>query len=320
MMSGCGSAPTANNSNAGSGNPVVEDTSKPDKPTKNNQNELQAACIADIQAGLQARWEITSNEVNNVSEFQQRTKQSIEQELTYIDKYTAETFDSDSSFKDEEFKNAILMYVDAVKSQLEGVDYWQTDAAQYNSLFIDNGFKVRSESINTLVNNYELKVDNEYQSELDKVLSGDCMRMISPGEPVTVSCDFGDVKVTIDGIEATDWGDYNIWGEYITDEDKMTIAVLKCGIENKSYYDQYNVDIVRSELFLTVCDMEYYIQSTSDSGSTYKEYGSAPGGTFKLKQGQRQKEAIPYCLASNVDRVYIVIGNKYEMFLDVENK
>ena len=182
-----------------------------------SSNVLKEECLDDIQAGLQARFEMMDNDANSVAESQKQLKDAINEELSYVEKYTRDSFDSDESFDDEQFENTVLAYVEALENQKRGVKYWRSNAAKYERLYNQKGYDAWSKALNSLVDQYGLTVENQYQDDLDNALSDNRYQNIRIGDTVDVSTENGNISVSIEGMEWTDWkelaqedGDYEM--------------------------------------------------------------------------------------------------------------
>lgn len=266
----------------------------------------ETECLNVLKEGLQARWDIVNQDSATVDEVFKNKKDGIDKELSFISQY------ADKEFGNKEFGTLISKYITALEKQKAGVEFWMSDAKQYETLFNVEGYDVRSECLNRLVDEYEFTVDEDYNDNLQDVLSGIRSIMISAGETVTANTELGEVTITINALKKSDWK------ERADEEGDFFIGIMECIVENKSYSDPYNEGYVLLDNFVGVFDMDDIQKDTYSSSYDYKDFVSAAGGFFELAKGNKAKVAIPYSLSGNTEKVYININNEYDMFLDVK--
>lgn len=296
LLAGCESNKVAQSSDASQSEEVdsEEDLSE------------ETECLNVLKEGLQARWDIVNQDSATVDEVFKNKKDGIDKEISFISQY------ADNEFENKEFGTLIAKYITALENQKAGVEFWMSDAKKYETLCNVEGYDVRSECLNQLVDDYKFAVDENYNDDLQDVLLGMRSVTISAGETVTANTELGEIAITINALKKSDWK------ERAEEEGDFFIGILECIIENKSYSDPYNEGYVLLDNFVGVFDMDDIQKDTYSSSYDYKDFVSAAGGFFELAKGNKVKVAIPYSLSNNTEKVYININNEYDMFLDVE--
>lgn len=286
-----------------------DDSSKDKSSEEEDLAEVPAEiteCLKTIKEGLQERWDITDQNSSTVESQIQATMEAIDKELSGLSEY------KDKEFEDKVFGGIVNKYIAALESQKAGCAFWTTDAKQYETLFYVAGYDVRSECLNQLVNEYGFAVDQGYSDTLTDLLSGERLTRISPGDTVNVNTEFGEVEIAVNAMKRSNWKDR------IGDEGDFFVGLLECVVYNKSYSDPYNQSGVSMNYILAVSDLDYMVKDTFSSGYDYQDFIVGAGGFFELPEGSKAKIACPYCLAEGTEKVYLNIGNEYEMFVDVE--
>jgi len=99
----------------------------------------ETECLNVLKEGLQARWDIVNQDSATVDEVFKNKKDGIDKELSFISQY------ADKEFGNKEFGTLISKYITALEKQKAGVEFWMSDAKQYETLFNVEGYDVRSE-------------------------------------------------------------------------------------------------------------------------------------------------------------------------------
>lgn len=166
------------------------------------------------------------------------------------------------------------------------------------------------------------KPDPTSQEEINKVVGNAIANInkkskkaevtpIQIGEAVPLSCEYGDIKLCVEGAENTDWA-------YPDNETAgHKVVVLLCTVENISYFDEWNPDFVDSNYFVSVKDSDGYNIETDSSGSIYKIYNEAPSGCMTLREGEKGRFAIPYCVPIDETTLTISLCGEYTLTVNI---
>lgn len=265
------------------------------------EEQKMEKCLTSIQKGLENRWKVTSDDTNDINKLHDQKKKGIAEELK-----TAKSYEN-TKFKDKKFQKLVRSYVEALKAQDQGVDYEFTDSKQYEELFNKKGYDVRSKDLKKLVNDYKLEVASKYKSTLNDVIKGDRRERISIGDNVTVNTQYGKVELCIDEFTKSKEPDKDVKnGDFV--------ELLRYKLHNISFDDGGFVSLKN---IITVKGMDGYNIEPYDciweDGSQYK----IDSYMIELSKGQSKKTACPYILSKDTKMVYLEIGSKYDMILNV---
>ncbi len=120
--------------------------------------------LKNLQSGLEKRWDATNNQpdsYDSTSDYKDALRTYINMELDAIGDLAEYTFE------DSELQELANVYVDALQSQLDGVQYYSSDDNQYNEKFVTNGYNKRAEVLKDIVDNFDFSVGSKYQNNLD---------------------------------------------------------------------------------------------------------------------------------------------------------
>ncbi len=120
--------------------------------------------LKNLQSGLEKRWDATDNQpdsYDSTSDYKDALRTYINMELDAIGDLAEYTFE------DSELQELANVYVDALKSQLDAVQYYGSDDNQYNEKFVTNGYNKRAEALKDIVDNFDFSVGSKYQNNLD---------------------------------------------------------------------------------------------------------------------------------------------------------
>lgn len=259
-------------------------------------DEQSEQCLESLKKGLYERWSFTDKDFNGYNEFKENTEKGIEAELNMLKEY------KNTDFKDANFEENIKKYIQALENQKEGITYIFDDAKKYNELYIEKGAKIRSKCLKKLTDEYGLKVDSKYNDTFEEVLKSNIPNLISSNELVEVNTEYGKVKVQIMGFDV------------LTNPADEKELVLYCGVENISYYDEYNEGFVSLDNFIGVYDSNgYLIQPKGEAYGYIEGYKELAGAFAELKKGNKSKFAVIYDFAEDIDVLCVdVVGEPEE--------
>lgn len=283
-------------------------TEKNDKNDKSVvKDEKQEECIDTLKAALEERWDVVSGK--SFDEDKIVYKENPETELEKMQKYEGE------SFEDKDFEKIIQEYIGALKSQVEGAQYVFQDTAQFEELYNVDGYDVRSECVKKLVDKYNFSVDEKYQDQLDDMVSGKRVKWLPVGESVEVTVANGKLNIQVDGFKRTGWEQYDDGleaGNYI--------GAIECTVQNISYEDEYNPDVIIPENVMLIMDDEYVTKEPiSSAWSQIDEYNISAGGLIdNVPNGAKVKAGIPCVFSGNQTRALIQLGEEYVVFVNLE--
>ena len=258
------------------------------------KDEKQEECIDTLKAALEERWDVVSGK--SFDEDKIVYKENPENELEKMQKYEGE------SFEDKDFEKIIHEYIGALKSQVEGAQYVFQDTAQFEELYNVEGYDVRSKCVKKLVDKYDFSVDEKYQDQLDDMVSGKRVKWLPVGESGEVTVANGKLNIQVDGFKRTGWEQYDDGleaGNYI--------GAIECTVQNISYEDEYNPDVIIPENVMVIMDDEYVTKEPiSSAWSQIDEYNISAGGLIdNVPNGAKVKAGIPCVFSENQTRALI---------------
>ena len=271
------------------------------------KDEKQEECIDTLKAALEERWDVVSGK--SFDEDKIVYKENPENELEKMQKYEGE------SFEDKDFEKIIQEYIGALKSQVEGAQYVFQDTAQFEELYNVEGYDVRSKCVKKLVDKYDFSVDEKYQDQLDDMVSGKRVKWLPVGESGEVTVANGKLNIQVDGFKRTGWEQYDDGleaGNYI--------GAIECTVQNISYEDKYNPDVIIPENVMVIMDDEYVTKEPiSSAWSQIDEYNISAGGLIdNVPNGAKVKAGIPCVFSENQTRALIQLGEEYFVFVNLE--
>ena len=271
------------------------------------KDEKQEECIDTLKAALEERWDVVSGK--SFDEDKIVYKENPENELEKMQKYEGE------SFEDKDFEKIIQEYIGALKSQVEGAQYVFQDTAQFEELYNVEGYDVRSKCVKKLVDKYDFSVDEKYQDQLDDMVSGKRVKWLPVGESGEVTVANGKLNIQVDGFKRTGWEQYDDGleaGNYI--------GAIECTVQNISYEDEYNPDVIIPENIMVIMDDEYVTKEPiSSAWSQIDEYNISAGGLIdNVPNGAKVKAGIPCVFSENQTRALIQLGEEYFVFVNLE--
>nr|DAV41136.1 MAG TPA: hypothetical protein [Caudoviricetes sp.] len=141
--------------------------------------------------------------------------------------------------------------------------------------------------------------DNKKAEEEEKTAAID--------EEIAVKTTFGDLKITVKGFETSDTlrEQYNYNGNIKDDE---TIGTLLLLLENVSYKDQYNPDLVSLGEVITVKDADGISIHALNSASDYGKYEGAAGGSLTCKVDEKKRVAIFYLISKSMTTATVFVN------------
>lgn len=265
------------------------------------EEQKMEKCLSAIQKGLENRWKVTNDDTNDINKLHDQKKKGVAEELK-----TAKSYEN-TKFKDKKFQKLVRSYVEALKAQDQGVDYEFTDSKQYEELFNKKGYDVRSKDLKKLVNDYKLEVASKYKSTLNDVIKGDRRERISIGDNVTVNTQYGKVELCIDEFTRTKEPNNDIKKDEI-------VELLRAKVRNISFD---NGEYVTMEDVYTIKGMDGYTINIYDCLWEDDSQYNIETTYLELAKGEGKKVAFPYILSKDTKMVYLEIGSKYDMILNV---
>ena len=256
------------------------------------EDKQMTSCLNDLKIGLQNRWESTEQDYSSFEEKQGKMLKGIDEEVKELEEY------KNIEFKDKEFGKTIHAYINALESQKEGVSYVFTDSDKYNELFHEKGRDIRIDCLNQLIDHYDFKVDPEYENSLEDIVNDDCeYSLIEQNDKVEFNTEYGEVGVSFIGFDI------------LTNPADEKELVLFCELENISYEDEYNGEMLFIDYFMTLSDGEGYRIHPKNTCYDYIEgYEESTGSVF-LNKGEKSKFAIMFDYIDEIDTIYAVVGD-----------
>lgn len=198
---------------------------------------------------------------------------------------------------------------------MEGAQYVFQDTAQFEELYNVEGYDVRSKCVKKLVDKYDFSVDEKYQDQLDDMVSGKRVKWLPVGESGEVTVANGKLNIQVDGFKRTGWEQYDDGleaGNYI--------GAIECTVQNISYEDEYNPDVIIPENVMVIMDDEYVTKEPiSSAWSQIDEYNISAGGLIdNVPNGAKVKAGIPCVFSENQTRALIQLGEEYFVFVNLE--
>lgn len=113
-----------------------------------------------MQRGLQARWDIADSTESGSSQLEKLIDAELEQVEPFYDKH----------FDDQRLGEIAVAYVDVLKESADAVRYYNNNFSVYETKW-NAARPIRLHLIEELVNDYDLRVDEEYQDTLDEIVN-----------------------------------------------------------------------------------------------------------------------------------------------------
>ncbi len=141
--------------------------------TEEEEKSVDESFIIDMSNGLQARWKLNDEDeakdgyediALNSEEWQEMIISYVDAELEYIEDY------SEKSFEDSHLQELSNTYINLLNSHKDICSYITVDYSKYSDEY-SSIYNERSKIIKELVNDYELTVDETYQSTLDDFIT-----------------------------------------------------------------------------------------------------------------------------------------------------
>lgn len=261
------------------------------------KDEQKTNCLNDLKIGLQNRWDLADQDYSSFEENQGKTLKGIDEELKELEEY------KNIEFKDEAFGKTINEYINALESQKEGISYVFTNADKYNELFHEKGRNIRIDCLNQLIDEYNFNVDPEYENSLEDLVNDDCeYSLIEQNDKVEFDTEYGEVGVSFIGFDI------------MTNPADEKELVLLCELENISYEDEYNGEMLFIDYFMTLSDGEGYRIHPKNTCYDYIEgYEESTGSVF-LNKGEKSRFAIMFDYIDEIDTIYAVVGGEEQTY------
>lgn len=287
------------------------------------QDKEVTACLDDLKNGLEDRW--TLQEPDTLDQRPNYYAECTKAELDSISKYEK------TSFEDKEFGKIINDYIGALHSQEDGAQYYFSNPKKFEELYYEEGYDIRSNCLKELCDKYSFDVNSDYKESLDNVLDKSRPDCINLGETVAVKTDSGDINISIDKVEKSNWNKTkDQLGSGI--EDGYDVFLLDCTMENISYEsDAYTtnpdgsqtpITLIYTNGFMAVEDNNGVLTDPHSIGFDNGSYKSSAGGSIELDQGRKIKIAMPYMMPNDTSHILVDIvsaDNKiYELVVEVK--
>lgn len=194
-------------------------------------SEKQTECLANIQKGLQSRWDVESVRTTTFAEKKQRTIEGIQAELDAVSSCVPDGGNS-------KFNDIFNEYVASLESERDAAQALYScsseDVKVYNEQYVDNGHVKRAQCLNALSESYGLIVDEEYKGDFDSARNPDSfVHAVSTDQFVTLENEHGAIEVATRPLDRDSW--YTHGKHMISDTQIMT--VVRCTVNNVSYSD-----------------------------------------------------------------------------------
>lgn len=287
------------------------------------QDKEVTACLDDLKNGLEDRW--TLQEPDTLDQRPNYYAECAKAELDSISKYKK------TSFEDKEFAKIINDYIGALHSQEDGAQYYFSNPKKFEELYHEKGYDIRSNCLKELCDKYSFDVSGDYKESLDNVLDKSRPDCINLGETVAVKTDNGDINISIDKIEKSNWNKTkDQLGSGI--EDGYDVFLLDCTMENISYKsDAYTtnpdgsqtpITLIYTNGFMAVEDNNGILTNPHSIGFDNGSYRSSAGGSIELDQGRKIKIAMPYMMPNDTSHILVdIVGvddKIYELAVEIK--
>lgn len=267
-------------------------------------SESDQAAVNTIKDSIQAGLEKSDATYSSYDEYKDLLKEGVSLELENVNKINIK------DIEDEELSKILSEYVTALNNKSEGIDYIFNDSGKFNKLYYETGKDVQVECINNLMENYGLKIDEDYQEKFETFINAKKIKHYGLGEKITLDTESGKVAVVINGYVFRK----NAGGDPEGD--------LLCEIENISYNSDLNPGYVETETFIAVVDEKGF--NITQSGESYGETiegHPCETGYIDMSEGQKIKAAITYQQPESSKMVKVMLGDKnsfYECYVVVK--
>lgn len=236
-----------------------------------------AAFLKNLQSGLEKRWDLTDNQPDSYgsnSDYKDALREFVNVEINAIgnlDEY---------EFEDTTLKNYATEYVEALNSQLEGIQYYGSNDTKYAEMFTTNGYNKRAEVLKDIVDNYdEFTVGSSYQNNLDDFVNtgrlyeeqDDMLNKFQ--ELISSELSLESKGGTYYELKINNSTDYDLSGAQILfnfyDENGSQVSDTSSYIENCVAGATTTVDVYEDSTFATVkMAISLYNQKTSEQITT----------------------------------------------------
>ena len=194
--------------------------------------------IVDVEKALEDRWryvsKVESGKIDVESE-SKYLKECVNKELSRLEKY------EDANFNDARLRGIMLDYLDALNTQLDAVKYYSSDYGKYDDLWTE-GYNLRSTAIVELVDDYGLRVDENYLDEIkdnaqvvkeNDNLNKEIEKISKSIEFVKVNEEYGykDYSAVVENTTSVKFDDFYVDVKLI-DEDGIIVDTNTVGAQN----------------------------------------------------------------------------------------
>lgn len=182
------------------------------------QQSVDAQFIRALAKGLMERWDLNvDNSSMSATEIKENYKKCVNAELNSIGEF------ADKKFENQGLKKNMDRYIEALNIQLNAIDHYELDYTRFNNEWSD-GYNKRAVLIKKFVRNYDLKVESEYESDIDSFIND--ADLITEQENIKEKVEKM-ISVEFDIVENNyGWKTYEATIENITDVTFLYFAVI----------------------------------------------------------------------------------------------
>lgn len=143
-------------------------------PVESTETEIayqDEAFMQSLKQGLQAHWDITDDENNQLEDSDYYTEKQKELYGSFVDAELNEVQPyANSLFKDTKLQEKAIAYINALNDQKDALEYVTVDTEKFDKLW-GEAYDNRSKLLVDFVNDYGLTVDEKYQNDLDELMT-----------------------------------------------------------------------------------------------------------------------------------------------------
>ncbi len=180
--------------------------------------------INDMAEGLMERWDLNSADANVIvadqsQEYQEMILKYINAELDHDAKYV------DEKFEDSNLKELAIRYVNLLNESVDLCDYIPVDYVKYYDEYQPINDE-RSKIIASMVSDYGMTVDEEYQGTLDEFLTNATLVIESENQEAEIENMVSSLQFeVVNDDEYSDWKTYQAVMENTTSIDFNSISL-----------------------------------------------------------------------------------------------
>lgn len=270
-----------------------------------NERLKEKECLEAIAAGIEAGWKSSTSNPASFSEQGEAKKVAAEAELDAIREYSSQ------DFSNEEFGALIENYKKSLQNQIDGLSDYPANPDLYNSQYVENGARLRLDSLKALQDGYALPIGDDYKKRFESELGTSPSRMIPCKSPVYISMPEGDAELTVEGMSLGK-GDYSGLVELGIISEGQNVAYLLCTMANisRDAGDDYD-DYLRFDEMAIIKGADGVQIDAFDYSGEYPGYTGIGAGVFgvypdsDIQIGETKRICIPYVIDSSATEVCV---------------